>query len=380
MKKIRYIFVGLILIILLSLNTITVFAFSPEKLEKQIDLKSLIDTLPESSKKYLPEELKNTDNLINNVQNANSNSIFSIFFKIIRNIFPRIAKKLSSLIGIVIMVSIINTLKDSIGTPSYSKGLTLLTTAIISIFVYESLNDIWVDAETYLSCVNTLITALVPIMTLLYTMGGNVSTAIVNSSGLAILLTFSNGILYSCMLPLSKICFGLTLVGNIGNIKGISEVSKTVKSFFTITLSGIMTMFSIFLFFKTNLSASADSAATRTIKFAGSFIPVVGSALGETVRSLMSGVSLIKNSVGFLGIILIIVITLPVFLKILSTKICIDLSALTASLLGCEKECCFLKEVSGVINFLLAINCTASLMFVFELIVFVIISPALGAA
>ena len=141
-----------------------------------------------------------------------------------------------------------------------------------------------------------------------------------------------------------------------------------------------MTVFSIILLFKTNLSASADSAATRTIKFAGSFIPVVGSALGETVRSLMTGVNLIKSSVGFLGIIIVIVLILPLFLKIISAKICIDVSVIAASLLECKKESAFLKEISGVINFLLSIYFTTSLMFVFELIVFVTISPALGAA
>lgn len=380
MRAVKYIFFGMIFIIILSFNTINIFAFSPEKLEEEIDLNTLIDTLPESSKEYLPQNLKNTDDLINEIQKTDTGSIFTIFLNILKNTFPSTAKKLYSLLGILIALSVVNILKDNIGTPAYSKGLALLTTAIISIFIYEFLNDIWKDAESYISTINAFITALIPVMTFLYTMGGNVSTAIVNSSGLAILLTFSNSVLNSCMLPLSKICFGLTIAGNIGNLKGVSEITKTLKGFFTITLSGIMTLFSIFLLFKTNLSASADSAATRTIKFAGSFIPVIGSALGETVRSLMTGISLIKSSVGFLGIIIIFIITLPIFLKILSAKICIDLSVVVSSLLGCERESIFLKEISGIINFVLAINFTTSLMFVFELIVFVIISPALGAA
>lgn len=380
MRAVKYIFFGMIFIIILSFNTINIFAFSPEKLEEEIDLNTLIDTLPESSKEYLPQNLKNTDDLINEIQKTDTGSIFTIFLNILKNIFPATAKKLYSLLGILIALSVVNILKDNIGTPAYSKGLALLTTAIISIFIYEFLNDIWKDAESYISTINAFITALIPVMTFLYTMGGNVSTAIVNSSGLAILLTFSNSVLYSYMLPLSKICFGLTIAGNVGNLKGVSEITKTLKGFFTITLSGIMTLFSIFLLFKTNLSASADSAATRTIKFAGSFIPVIGSALGETVRSLMTGISLIKSSVGFLGIFIIFVITLPIFLKILSAKICIDLSVVVSSLLGCERESIFLKEISGIINFVLAINFTTSLMFVFELIVFVIISPALGAA
>lgn len=380
MKRTKYILFMVSFVVLLTLNTIKTQAFSPERLEEQIDIDSIIEALPDSSKEYLPENLKNSDELIKEIQKTETNSITTVVFKSIKKTLPSLTKKLFSLIGVLMTISIINTLKNNLTNSAYSKALTLLTSAVLSIFIYELFNDIWIDTEEYLSSINTVITALIPIMTLLYTMGGNVSTAIVNSSGLAFLLTVTNGILHSCLLPLSKICFGLTIAGSVGNLKGISEISKTVKSFFTLTLSGLMTVFSIFLLFKTNLSASADGAATRTIKFAGSFIPVVGSALGETVRSLMTGVSLIKSSVGFLGIIIVIAITLPLFLKILSAKICIDVSVIAASLLGCEKESLFLKEISGVINFLLSIYFTTSLMFVFELIVFVTISPALGAA
>lgn len=378
MKKNKHVIFVIIIIVFLLSNSITAVGLSIEEVQEQIDLNSLLDALPDSTKEYLPQDLRTSGNLINQIQNTDSNYFFEIIGNIINKLLPSTTKKLTSLLGIIITFSIINTLKDNIGTPNYSKCLSLLTITILSIFIYEFANKIWKETEAYISYIDALITALIPIMTFLYTLGGNVSTAIVNSSSLAILLTFSNKFVYSCILPLSKICFGLTIAGNIGNIKGVSKISKTLKSVFTLIFSTLITVFSIFLFFKTNLSASADSAATRTIKFAGSFIPVIGSALGESVRSLMSGISLIKSSVGFFGIILIVVITLPIFIKILSTKICIDIAAFTASLLGCEKESVFLKETSGVINFLIAINFSTSLMFIFELIIFVTISPALG--
>ncbi len=378
MRILKYLSFGIIFIVIMSLNTINVLAFSPEKIEEELDINSLINILPDYIKEYLPQNIKDTDNLINNIQKTDYGSFIEILLNITKKVFPQTLKKFYSLLGILITLSIVNALKENITTTAYSKGLALLTTAVLSIFIYDFLDDIWKDAEFYISTLNSFINALIPVMTLLYTMGGNVSTAIVNSSGLAMILTFSNGIVYSCILPLSKICFGLTLAGNVGNIKGVSETIKTLKNFLTITLSGIITLFSIFLLFKTNLSASADGAASRTIKFAGSFIPVIGSALGETVRSLMTGLKIIKSSVGFLGIIIVLAITLPVFFKTLSAKICIDISVVISSLLGCEKESSFLKNIGGIINFLLAIIFTTSLMFVFELIVFVVISPSLG--
>ena len=380
MKFIKYIFFITLFVVILSFNTINIFALSLDEFEEQIDLNSIINDLPDTSKEYLPKNIKNTDDVISEIQKVDSKSIFGIILTVLKNTFSTTGKKLFSLLGILIIQSLVNALKENIATPGYSKVLNLLSSIVISLFIYEFFDDIWSDAEAYVLTINSFVTALIPVMTFLYTVGGNVSTAVVNSSGLAIILTLSNSMIRSCVLPLSKVCFGLTLAGNIGGLKGVSEITKILKNFFILLLSGIMTFFSIFLLFKTNLAASADSVASRTIKFAGSFIPVIGSALGETVRSLMTGVSLMKNSVGFLGIIIILVITLPVLLKILSAKICIDISVIVSSLFGSEKESVFLKEVAGIMNFILAINFTSSLMFVFELIVFVIISPALGGS
>ena len=208
MKRTKYILFMVSFVVLLILNTIKTQAFSPERLEEQIDIDSIIEALPDSSKEYLPENLKNSDELIKEIQKTETDSITTVVFKSIKKTLPSLTKKLFSLIGVLMTISIINTLKNNLTNSAYSKALTLLTSAVLSIFIYELFNDIWIDTEAYLSSINTVITALIPIMTLLYTMGGNVSTAIVNSSGLAFLLTVTNGILQSCLLPLSKICFG----------------------------------------------------------------------------------------------------------------------------------------------------------------------------
>ncbi len=379
MKKLRYVICIAIFVLLFSIDSITVSAYSQSKLEEQIDLNSLIDSLPEEAKKYLPTSFKNTDDILKEAQNTDSNFLVKTIFGILKGLLPSVTKKFYSLVGLIITVSLVNSIKNTIATDGYSKAVSYITMAVISIFIFNLMTDVWANAEWYFSSINASITALIPVMTLLYTMGGNISTAVVNSSGLAIMLTILNTVIKSFMLPLTKICFGLTIAGGVGNIKGISEITKYIKNFFTVTLSGIMTVFSIFLLFKTNLSASADGAAARTIKFAGSFIPIIGSALGESVRSLMSGLNLIKSSVGFIGIVIIIVITLPTLFNILTTKMCIDLSVVIASILDCKKESQLLKEFSGLLAFFLAISLCTAVLFVFELTVFVLISPALGA-
>jgi len=227
---------------------------------------------------------------------------------------------------------------------------------------------------------DVVISAMLPIMTLIYTLGGNVATAVVNSSGTAITLSVINTLCQHGLFPVLKTLFGLSLTSSVGGFQGINEISKTVRTIFTVILSGMVTVFSIFMLFKTNLAIASDGVAARTVKFAGSFVPVIGSALGDSVRGLISSLSLIKSSCGLVGIVIVLCATLPILICIITNKICFDLAGGVANMLGCEAEGKIMKEFSSILNFALAITVTISVLFVFELTIFINTSLVLGGS
>jgi hypothetical protein len=215
-------------------------------------------------------------------------------------------------------------------------------------------------------------------MATLYSIGGNAASAIVSTSGMSLTITATNYALQHIFLPSLKICFGLLLASRISGIKGVAQIESTLRKFLTTSLVGTTTLFSFFLVFKTNISVASDGLTARTIRFAGSFIPVVGSTLGESVRTVMTGISMIKSSVGFVGVFILLAITLPTLLQIVITKTSFDLASTVSAVLGSEKEGEFLKNVSSIFNFLIAVTFTICILFMFELTVFIFISPALG--
>ena len=113
-------------------------------------------------------------------------------------------------------------------------------------------------------------------------------------------------IIRECMVPLTTFSAVLSVAGNIGDKKSMSGFIKIVNSVnkwlmaFVITLfTGINTVYGFSV-------SSLDAISAKTIKFAvGSLVPVVGGFLSDSVDTVTTSASLIKNSAGAAGVIII---------------------------------------------------------------------------
>lgn len=137
--------------------------------------------------------------------------------------------------------------------------------------------------------------------------------------------------------------------------------------------------FSAVFAFQTILAAGADSVAARTVKFTvSSAVPVIGGVVGDTVRTVAGGLGYLKDTVGLLGIFLLVLIVLPPLVQLLLYRAALALAGAVAELLGCEKEGRLLGDFGDANGMLLALLCGAMLCFLFALVMFVRISLAMG--
>ncbi len=371
----KFVCVLTFLFVFLSLN---INAYDYSYIEDKFNAEDIMSTLPEDIKSNIPDGMFDGDDIYSVSSNADTNKFLMFILNILKNSLKPFTQTFSSLLIIIISSSVLNGFKNSAACDGLSKVITYVTLLVLAIVTYGILKDLWNYIKDFMEVMNSIMSTLLPVMTLIYTAGGNVSTSVVNSTGIAVMLTIMNVICQNGLLPILKVCFGLTFAGSIGSLKGMESIVKNLKSLFSFVLSGMVTILSIILLFRTNIATASDGVAVRSVKFAGSFIPVVGGALGESVRSIMSGLNLIKNSVGYIGIVIILFITLPVVIKILLNKFCISAASSISELLGCEKEGKLLKEFSSVLDLALAVTVTVSVMFIFELTVFVSTGLALG--
>ncbi|MBQ3427601.1 MAG: stage III sporulation protein AE [Clostridia bacterium] len=138
-------------------------------------------------------------------------------------------------------------------------------------------------------------------------------------------------ITHECMVPLTTFSAVLSVAGNIGDKTSISGFIKIVNSTNKWLMTFVITLFTgINAVYGFSVS-SLDAVSAKTIKFAvGSLVPVVGGFLSDSVDTVMTSASLIKNSAGAAGIIIICGICLAPALKLGAMQLMLRLCAALA--------------------------------------------------
>ena len=133
----------------------------------------------------------------------------------------------------------------------------------------------------------------------------------------------------------------------------------------------IMTVLIASLSARTTLSAAADSTVARAARLVSvNIIPVVGGSVGDTLRTVATGVQYLKSVVGVFGIALVVLLLLPVLISLVMTRLAFLLSSGVADMLGCATEGRLLSELGGVYAIMIAVVSMSSVMFIFALTIF----------
>jgi stage III sporulation protein AE len=111
---------------------------------------------------------------------------------------------------------------------------------------------------------------------------------------------------------------------------------------------------------------------------AGSFIPVVGGSVGESLKTVAGSIEYIRACVGVGGIIIIILLLLPTLLLIAATRLAFMAAGTVSKLLGCSEESNLLGELTNIYGYLLAVVCSCSVLFIFALTLLARTSAAIG--
>lgn len=120
-----------------------------------------------------------------------------------------------------------------------------------------------------------------------------------------------------CILPLTYFSAVLGIVNNLGNRIEIGTLNSLIKSVSKWILTGVLTLFSAILTLYGISTSSLNNLTTRGIKFAvGSFVPVVGGLLSDSIDTVLSGARLMKNAVGTAGMITVISMSCIPIIKI----------------------------------------------------------------
>ena len=380
MKKLVFVAAVLSAALILALPLL---AAEPEEAQiysaDDFDAGSIIDALPEEVREYLPDDgdIFDPDRALDGYSVGYFARVCS---KLIGAALDPALKTLSVMLGLVIVSSAIGALKGAVKSDSLTAVFDFASGLCIMLALFNTISGLFSNAVIYLNSLSSLVSAMLPVMTAINIAGGNISAAAVSSNAMMLGLTFVELLAAKGLFPVLQLCFGISIASGIGGGLKLEGITKLVRGAFSWILGLIAAVISAVMSFQNSIAASADSLAMRGIKFAASgAIPVVGGIAGDAVRTVAGSLTLIKSTVGWIGVVLIALLTLPVIIDVLLTRLGVVIAETAAGVIGLEREKTLLGEMSGLLGFLAAVCVIAALMFVYALTLFARCGAAIGS-
>lgn len=284
---------------------------------------------------------------------------------------PDMIEFAAPLISLMIIVAAIQLLIPSYVSPGMQKAFMTYTCLITALMFYRPMCDILHLTEICLTRLCSIMNLLTPIMETIFLSAGSLTQMSVSTQAIMVFVTAAGNFTTYLLTPLTNLLFTLSTVSSICDEAKMSHLMGSLRKLIMRLLQLITMFFSFMLSTQSILAKSADSLGMKTARFAiGSFIPIAGGILAETLSTLREGLSFLKNAAGIGGILVMVLLLLPDILRLFLTRFTLYLIGTSADLLKLDKFSTLANELHGILEILLGLVLFTALMFVLILILF----------
>lgn len=286
---------------------------------------------------------------------------------------PDFLKEISVSFGIsfaiIVIATLFSTVKDnlSIGTDVFE----IISSSLIILSTVSTITMCFLKVQTHLSRMCAYMLAFVPISSVMHASSGNTITAAATNTSMILTVTLIELISVSVILPCIRVMYAISAANTICNKINLTGITSFIKSFCLWGMGISFTVFTGIVSLKSILGTSADSLAMKSLKYSASkFIPIAGGMMSESMKTVISGISLLKNVTGITGMLFIVYTVIPPLCAILATKLC--LGFLSAFSKTTNQKCsAYFDELSSCTNILSALLLGCSVSFIIMFAVFI---------
>lgn len=283
---------------------------------------------------------------------------------------PSATRVLCLTVGLVILCAVLRRVGG--GSGGHTLGVELCSSAAFLAVTFTTQIDSLFEVERFFERICALLEGMIPITGAVWAMGGNVSTASVGTASLYGLVSGVGGFCASTVTPVCCVAGIAAISSALSGGELLSGFSRAVKKVYSFIIGTLMTVLVFVLGTQTALATAADSAAARGAKLvSATVIPVVGGAVGDTLRTVAGSAQYVKSVVGVGGIALILVLTLPTLTSLLLLRLALLLGGGAADMMGCPKEARLLSELGNIYGLLVGAVSICSVTFCVALGIFV---------
>lgn len=317
----------LLIIIFIIISGTQVFSDENDIIQEQInsidteELQKFADNINNQTSTYMPE--LNVKQMIYDIFKGNPLvNLKNIFSEIIRYFIREITYNLGLLIKIIVLsifCAVLQNLhgafeKDTIGKLAYSICYVLIVIMMINSFhVAMEIGGAVIDSMV------TFIQSLLPMLLALLVAVGGITSSTVFQPIIFASISVITTLVKAVIVPMIYFSAVLSILNNLSDTVHISKLASLIKQTAIGMLGFMLTVFLGILSVQGVASSSLDSVSIKTAKFAvDNFVPIVGKFLTDAFDTVISCSVLIKNGVGAVGLLMLVLICCFPLVKMLS--------------------------------------------------------------
>ncbi|QII49767.1 stage III sporulation protein AE [Bacillus paralicheniformis] len=321
--------------------------------------------LPESQKGSLLEFVKGEKHFS---PEEWGKALFSyLFHEVLAN-----GKLLGTLILLTIFCVLLQLLQNAFQQSTVSKVAYAIVYMVLIILALNSFRVAVTYANEAIQTMTSFILSLVPLLLALMATSGGAASAAFFHPVILFLMNTSGLFIQYIVLPLLFLSAILSIVSTMTDQYKVTQLAQLLRNAAIGTLAAFLTVFLGVISVQGASAAVTDGITLRTAKFiTGNFIPVLGRMFTEATDTVISASLLLKNTVGILGVAILICIAAFPAIKILSLALIYKIAAAVLQPLGGGPVISCLDVISKSVIYIFAAMAIVSLMFFLSLTVII---------
>ena len=341
-------------------------------------LDKLLSTLTDYFKTLFGDDVANTaKEIIHGNYTGDFNEFFAVLLSGISKSVLDILPTILTIVAIAVLYSLLGGFTSGFIQKPTEKLIYFATYSTMILIVMVEVGGVIKLTTDTITNVKTLMEGIFPILLTLTTLLGGVTSSAVFKPMMTTLVTFITVFVSNIVIPMFIAAISFSIVGNLTKSVKLDKLTDFFKSSATYILGGVFGIFIAFLTFQGLTGGVIDSISVKTAKFAmQSYIPILGGYLSDGFDLMMASIVLIKNSIGVIGLLMLLsIIALPT-VKIILLSLGLKLASGIIEPISDSKFSKMLSNISS--NMTLLIISLVGVGFMFLLTVMMVIYTCNG--
>ena len=295
-------------------------------------------------------------------------NLFTVIIDFLKSGVGSMGSALGANIAVLLLWAVFGTFANDLKTANGAVNIAF--TAILTLSVTVPVLKLITSVSAAIKAGGVFMLSFVPLFCGITAATGGITTAAGSSALLLTAAEVTVQIIAFVIIPVASAVLALAIAGAFSEVSPAMRLSLALKKAIGYVMTLTFTVFLGLLSVQTAISTAADSVSLKTVKFmVGSFVPVAGSALSETISTLGSSVKILQSGVGVYGIFAVLFTVLPVAAELVLWRFAFFIGKTAGDMLGVGEGTKIISAVDATVALLLGTLLFVGALFIIALAV-----------